>query len=218
MFVLAIIYSVVAIVLLLPFITELVRMVSSMHGTPSHLQIEELMYMLVKNLVVMTVIMVLMRLFFEPSYIFPFTNWQGALSSVSGSLGKVLSFVSDDPLSFIAFFLLFLFPEVLNYLWFDVFVKNPLFSNLMSLAGFVKTLLVDPLYILALLIYLRDRNDPDVNISDEFLIPPPPPPPQPYQWQSYQPPAVQEPTVEGSVDESSRKESISYSDSEREEG
>lgn len=175
MVVLAVIYGIVAAVLLAPSVAGILRLLSSIQGARSALQVAGLLRMLAKNLIVLMVVMVLMRLFFEPSYIFPFTSWRGALSSVSGSLGKVLSFVSDDPLSFIAFFLLFLFPEVLNYLWLDIIIENPLYSNLISLVSFLKTLIVDPLYILALLVYLKDRGDPDVNISGEFLTPRQPP-------------------------------------------
>ncbi|GEM_PF-4826979 len=90
-----------------------------------------------------------LKLLLDPSYLYAASDWRGVGDAISRSLRGAAAMASLDPASTLAFFTLFLFPDVLLYVFPEYFLGNPLASNLFSLILGAKNMVVEPLFLLA---------------------------------------------------------------------
>lgn len=131
----------------LPAIVGVVRQAaleaSSPAGSPAFLS---RLYLLLAPVVAAGVAL---KLVLEPSYVFAAMGG-GVWESIRRGFYAAIEIASSDPLGFVVFFLLYLFPDVLLFLYPEVFLAEPTAADLFSLVVWAKNLVVEPLYLLAI--------------------------------------------------------------------
>ncbi len=158
-FALALITFVVLLIALIPLLPVIVDMFKNpeafMGGERAALRLIARLYALLAPVMAVSAVL---KLLLDPSYIYAADEWRGVGDAVSRSLRGAAAMASLDPVSTIAFFTLFLFPDVLLYVFPELFIGNPLASNLFSLLVGAKNIVVEPLFLLAAAAVGRDAG------------------------------------------------------------